>query len=183
MPRITERPNKRLVARLAVGHDADPWVSEFVYRLFAETPAAGRGGWARALVNSAGPRNISRLENLSVPTLVIGSAKDRLLPIGAARRIAADAPNLSAFVETARRALRHPGMPGTGECPIAGAGRIRRVAAGSGSSGQPVSRPATSAAARRPDRTAPSRNPVHSSAVSVPAQWMQSTGSRSHRPY
>ncbi|WP_029106593.1 alpha/beta hydrolase [Mycobacterium sp. URHD0025] len=106
MPRITERPNKRLVARLAVGHDADPWVSEFVYRLFAETPAAGRGGWARALVNSVGPQHIS-LKNLSVPTLVVGSAKDRLLPIGAARRIAADAPNLSAFVE----------MPG-GHCAI-----------------------------------------------------------------
>ncbi len=106
MPRVTERPNKRFVARLAVGHDADPWVSDYVYRLFAETPAAGRGGWARTLVNSMGPQHIS-LQNLSVPTLVIGSAKDRLLPIDAARRIAADAPNLSAFVE----------MPG-GHCAI-----------------------------------------------------------------
>ncbi|OBB18860.1 haloperoxidase [Mycolicibacterium setense] len=106
MPRITERPNKRLVARLAVGYDAEPWVAEFVYRLFAETSAAGRGGWARALVNSVGPQHIS-LKNLSVPTLVIGSVKDRLLPINAARRIAADAPNLSAFVE----------MPG-GHCAI-----------------------------------------------------------------
>jgi pimeloyl-ACP methyl ester carboxylesterase len=34
-----------------------------------------------------------------VPTLVIGSAQDRLLPINASRRIAADAPNLAAFVE------------------------------------------------------------------------------------
>lgn len=106
MPRVTERPNKRFVARLAVGHDADPWVSDYVYRLFAETPPAGRGGWARTLVNSMGPQHIS-LQNLSVPTLVIGSAKDRLLPIDAARRIAADAPNLSAFVE----------MPG-GHCAI-----------------------------------------------------------------
>lgn len=106
VPRITERPNKRLVAHLAVGHDAEPWVAEFVYRLFAGTPAAGRGGWARALVNSLGPQHIS-LQNLSVPTLVIGSAKDRLLPINAARRIAAEAPNLSAFVE----------MPG-GHCAI-----------------------------------------------------------------
>lgn len=106
VPRVTERPNKRFVAHLAVGHDAEPWVAEFVYRLFADTPAAGRGGWARALVNSLGPQHIS-LRNLSVPTLVIGSAKDRLLPIHAARRIAAEAPNLSAFVE----------MPG-GHCAI-----------------------------------------------------------------
>ncbi|WP_066903332.1 alpha/beta fold hydrolase [Mycolicibacterium houstonense] len=106
MPRITERPNKRFVAHLAVGHDAEPWVAEFVYRLFVETPAAGRGGWARTLVNSMGPQHIS-LRNLSVPTLVIGSSKDRLLPINASRRIAADAPNLRAFVE----------MPG-GHCAI-----------------------------------------------------------------
>ncbi|MBU9764133.1 alpha/beta hydrolase [Mycobacterium sp. TNTM28] len=98
MPRFAERPNKRFVSRLAVGRDAEPWVSEFIYQLFAETPAAGRGGWARALVNSMGPQHIS-LRNLSVPTLVIGSAKDRLLPITAARRIAADAPNLRGFVE------------------------------------------------------------------------------------
>ncbi len=98
LPRIVERPNKRFVARLAVGREADPWVAEFVYRLFAETPAAGRGGWARTLVNGLGPQHIS-LRNLSVPALVIGSAKDRLLPIGAARRIAADVPNLRAFVE------------------------------------------------------------------------------------
>lgn len=106
VPRITERPNKHFVAHLAVGHDAEPWVAEFVYRLFADTPAAGRGGWSRALVNSLGPQHIS-LQNLTVPTLVIGSVKDRLLPINAARRIASDAPNLSAFVE----------MPG-GHCAI-----------------------------------------------------------------
>ena len=45
------------------------------------------------------------------------------------------------------------------------------------------STPSTSAAARCPDRTAPSRNPVHSSAVSVPAQKMPSTGLRSQCPY
>ncbi|MFV8263176.1 alpha/beta fold hydrolase [Mycolicibacterium peregrinum] len=57
-------------------------------------------------MNGLGPQHIS-LQNLSVPTLVIGSSKDRLLPINAARRIAADAPNLHAFVE----------MPG-GHCAI-----------------------------------------------------------------
>ena len=42
-----------------------------------------------------------------MPTLVIGSEKDRLLPITASRRIADTAPNLVAFVE----------MPG-GHCSI-----------------------------------------------------------------
>jgi len=69
-----------------------------VFELFAETPPAGRGGWARALVDSLGPKHIS-LKNLRVPTLVIGSRNDRLLPIKASRRIAADAPHLAAFVE------------------------------------------------------------------------------------
>ncbi|MBJ7340078.1 alpha/beta hydrolase, partial [Mycolicibacterium sp.] len=55
-------------------------------------------GWARALVDSLGPKHIS-LRNLTVPTLVIGSTHDRLLPIGASRRIAADAPNLASLVE------------------------------------------------------------------------------------
>jgi pimeloyl-ACP methyl ester carboxylesterase len=50
------------------------------------------------LVDSLGPKHIS-LRNLTVPTLVIGSRYDRLLPIGASRRIAADAPNLTSLVE------------------------------------------------------------------------------------
>ena len=90
--------SRRLVATLAVGRDADPAIADFVFELFAQTPPAGRGGWARALVDSLGPKHIS-LANLSVPTLVIGSRGDRLLPIRASRRIAADAPNLAAFVE------------------------------------------------------------------------------------
>lgn len=90
--------SRRFIAALAVGRDADPAIVDFVFELFAETPPAGRGGWARALVDSLGPRHIG-LNNLVVPTLVIGSRKDRLLPIGASRRIAADAPNLAAFVE------------------------------------------------------------------------------------
>jgi pimeloyl-ACP methyl ester carboxylesterase len=90
--------SRRFVAALAVGRDADPAVADFVFDLFASTPPAGRGGWARVLVDSLGPRHIG-LANLTVPTLVIGSQKDRLLPIGASRRIAADAPNLASFVE------------------------------------------------------------------------------------
>ncbi|WP_413232625.1 alpha/beta fold hydrolase [Mycolicibacterium sp. 050158] len=92
--------SRRLVAALAVGRDADPAIADFVYDLFAATPPAGRGGWARVLVDSLGPRHIS-LRNLTVPTLVIGSRDDRLLPIGSSRRIAADAPNLANFVELA----------------------------------------------------------------------------------
>jgi pimeloyl-ACP methyl ester carboxylesterase len=90
--------SRRFVAAIAVGRDADPAVVDFVFDLFAATPPAGRGGWARALVDSLGPKHIS-LRNLTVPTLVIGSRADRLLPIKASRRIAADAPNLAAFVE------------------------------------------------------------------------------------
>ena len=90
--------NRKLVGYLAVGRDADPSVVEFVHNLFAATPAAGRGGWMRVLVDSLGSKHIS-LRNLTVPALVIGSRKDRLLPIKASRRIATDTPNLVAFVE------------------------------------------------------------------------------------
>jgi pimeloyl-ACP methyl ester carboxylesterase len=96
--RAVDRPSRRLVSTMAVGRDADPAVAEFVYELFTATPAAGRGGWARSLVDSLGPRHIG-LKNLTVPTLVIGSEKDRLLPMVSSHRIAAAAPNLAAFVE------------------------------------------------------------------------------------
>ncbi|MDY6870600.1 MAG: alpha/beta hydrolase [Actinomycetota bacterium] len=92
------RPGRRFVSELAVGRAADPAVAAFVFELFAGTPPAGRGGWARALVESLGPRHIG-LENLHVPTLVIGSDKDRLLPITSAKRIAESVPNLAAFLE------------------------------------------------------------------------------------
>jgi pimeloyl-ACP methyl ester carboxylesterase len=92
--------SRKFVAQLAVGRDADPAIADFVFDLFAETPPAGRGGWARVMVDSLGSKHIS-LRNLTVPTLVIGSRYDRLLPIDASRRIAADAPNLVSFVEMA----------------------------------------------------------------------------------
>ncbi|WP_304115939.1 alpha/beta fold hydrolase [Mycolicibacterium bacteremicum] len=100
VPKLADRANRRFVGYLAVGADADAEVSELVYRLFATTPPAGRGGWARVLVDGLGAQHIS-LTNLSVPTLVIGSTKDRLLPINASRRIADHAPNLAGFVELA----------------------------------------------------------------------------------
>jgi pimeloyl-ACP methyl ester carboxylesterase len=96
--RAVDRPSRRFVSTIAVGHDADPAVVEFIYELFTSTPPAGRGGWARTLVDSLGAEHIG-LANLTVPTLVIGSAKDRLLPMVSSRRIAKMAPNLAHFVE------------------------------------------------------------------------------------
>ncbi|MHC9293250.1 alpha/beta fold hydrolase [Mycobacterium sp. LTG2003] len=131
VPKMAEGPNKRFVAQLAVGRDAEPWVADFVYQLFASTPPAGRGAWTRVLVDNLGPRHIS-LRNLTVPTLVIGSAKDRLLPINASRRIAADAPNLAGFVEL-----------GGGHCAIlerpADVNAQLRSLARSVTTGQPIS--------------------------------------------
>ncbi|MGV0791565.1 alpha/beta fold hydrolase [Mycolicibacterium sp. XJ1819] len=104
--RAVDRPSRRLVSMMAVGRDADPAIAEFVYELFTGTPAAGRGGWARTLVEHLGPRHIG-LHNLTVPALVIGSEKDRILPMVSSRRIAEEVPNLAQFVE----------MPG-GHCAI-----------------------------------------------------------------
>jgi pimeloyl-ACP methyl ester carboxylesterase len=96
--RAVDRPSRRFVSTIAVGRDADPAIIEFIYELFTSTPAAGRGGWARTLVDALGPEHIG-LTNLTVPTLVIGSAKDRLLPMVSSQRIARMAPNLASFVE------------------------------------------------------------------------------------
>jgi pimeloyl-ACP methyl ester carboxylesterase len=89
---------RRFIAALAVGRGADPAVADFVFDLFEKTPPAGRGGWARVLVDSMGAKHIG-LTNLTVPTLVIGSSKDRLLPFVSSRRLAADAPNLVSLAE------------------------------------------------------------------------------------
>jgi pimeloyl-ACP methyl ester carboxylesterase len=96
--RAADRPSRRFVSTIAVGRDADPSIVDFIYELFTATPPAGRGGWARTLVDAMGSEHIG-LKNLTVPTLVIGSAKDRLLPIVSSRRIAKMAPNLAQFVE------------------------------------------------------------------------------------
>jgi pimeloyl-ACP methyl ester carboxylesterase len=96
--RAVDRPSRRFVSTIAVGRDADPAVAEFIYELFSSTPPAGRGGWAHTLVDALGPEHIG-LSNLTVPTLVIGSEKDRLLPMVSSRRIAKMAPNLAQFVE------------------------------------------------------------------------------------
>ncbi|KUI21659.1 haloperoxidase [Mycobacterium sp. GA-1285] len=100
VPRAIYGPNQRFLSMLAVGRDADPAIAAFVHELFASTSPAGRGGWARTLVDHLGPQHIG-LNNLVVPTLVIGSAKDRLLPVTSSRRIADEVPNLTEFVELA----------------------------------------------------------------------------------
>jgi pimeloyl-ACP methyl ester carboxylesterase len=89
---------RRFVGTIAVGRDADPAIADFVYKLFSRTPPSGRGNWARVLVDELGPRHIS-LQGLTVPTLVIGGVRDRLLPIVASRRIASAAPKLTELVE------------------------------------------------------------------------------------
>jgi pimeloyl-ACP methyl ester carboxylesterase len=94
-----DRPSLRFVSTIAVGRDADPSVAPFIFELFNTTPPAGRGGWARALVDALGTHQHIGLQNLTVPTLVIGSEKDRLLPMVSSRRIAKEAPNLAQFVE------------------------------------------------------------------------------------
>jgi pimeloyl-ACP methyl ester carboxylesterase len=96
--RAVDRPSRRFVSTIAVGRDADPEVAEFIFELFTSTPPAGRGGWARILVDSLGPEHIG-LTNLTVPTLVVGSTKDRLLPMISSRHIARMAPSLASFVE------------------------------------------------------------------------------------
>ena len=93
-----DRPNRLFVSMMAVGRNADPAIAEFVYELFTSTSAAGRGGWARTLVDHLGREHIG-LKSLVVPTLVIGSEKDRLLPMVSSRRIAREVPNLAQFVE------------------------------------------------------------------------------------
>lgn len=94
-----DRPSRRFVSTMAVGRDADPAIAEFIFELFTNTAPAGRGGWARALVESIGTQQHIGLKNLSVPTLVIGSEKDRLLPMVSSRRIAKEVPHLAQFVE------------------------------------------------------------------------------------
>ncbi|MCV7298545.1 alpha/beta hydrolase [Mycobacterium barrassiae] len=97
--RVADVPGRRFLSTLAVGRDADPAIVDFVFELFNGTPPAGRGGWARALVDTVGTHQHIGLQNLSVPTMVIGSDKDRLLPMVSSRRIAKEVPNLAQFVE------------------------------------------------------------------------------------
>ena len=104
---------RQFVHMLAVGGEADPAVSALICDLFAKTPAASRGHWVRALIDALGPKTYINLDGLTVPTLVIGSTRDRLLPIRASQRIADTAPNLARFVEVSGghcSILEHPAV-------------------------------------------------------------------------
>lgn len=95
----TQPGSMRFLQMMAVGAGADPAITRFLHDLFSATPAAGRGGWARVLVDEVGHRDHIDISGLTVPTLVIGSTKDRLLPMSQARKIAEAAPNLVELVE------------------------------------------------------------------------------------
>src|ERR1700728_4093106 len=98
VPPAVHRATREMVSMLAVGADADRAVSALIFELFSTTSPAGRGGCGRALVEAMGRRHID-LAGLTVPTLVIGSHRDRLTPLVQSRRIAAAAPNLAGLVE------------------------------------------------------------------------------------
>ena len=95
----TQPGSRRFLQMMAVGADADPAISNFLHDMFSATPAVGRGAWARVLVDEIGHREHIDLTGLSVPALVIGSTKDRLLPMCQARKIADSVPNLVDLVE------------------------------------------------------------------------------------
>lgn len=103
----TQPGSRRFLRMMAVGAGTDRATIDFLHDLFATTPAAGRGAWARVLVDELGQNDFIDLSGLTVPTLVIGSTKDRLLPMSSAHKIAEAAPNLVELVE----------MPG-GHCAI-----------------------------------------------------------------
>src|ERR1700744_3705341 len=96
--RPLRRASREMISMLAVGADADRAVGSLIYDLFNSTPPAGRGGCGKALIEAMGRRHID-LVGLTVPTLVIGSQRDRLTPLVQSRRIAAAAPNLVGLVE------------------------------------------------------------------------------------
>jgi pimeloyl-ACP methyl ester carboxylesterase len=98
LPAAARIPSRYLVAMLAVGADADPSIVRLVYELFAQTSPTGRGGCARMLVEEVAQRHL-KLDGLTVPTLVIGSERDRLTPISQSRKIASTAPNVVGLVE------------------------------------------------------------------------------------
>ncbi|MGV0636234.1 alpha/beta hydrolase [Mycolicibacillus trivialis] len=98
VPPPLRMPIRPVVAMMAAGAAADPAVADYIYEMFEHTPAAGRGGCARSLIRELG-HTYMNLSGLTVPTLVIGSQRDRLTPISQSRRIAEDVPNLFKLVE------------------------------------------------------------------------------------
>ena len=111
--RGTQPGSMRFLQMMAVGAGTDPAVAHFLHDIFAATSPAGRGAWARVLVDELGPKTYIDLSGLTVPALVVGSSKDRLLPMCRARKIADNVPNLIELVEIPGghcAMLEHPGM-------------------------------------------------------------------------
>ncbi len=98
IPGAVRIPSRYAIATLAVGKDADPGIARLIHQFFEQTSPAGRAGCARMLVASLGSRYLD-LDGLTVPTLVIGSERDRLTPISQSRKIARTAPNVVGLVE------------------------------------------------------------------------------------
>ena len=98
VPRAARWTSRRFVASMALGADAEPAAADFVYQLFMGTAPAARGGCARMLADAVGSEYLP-LDGLTVPALVIGSEKDRLVPIGQSRKIADAVQNLAELVE------------------------------------------------------------------------------------
>jgi pimeloyl-ACP methyl ester carboxylesterase len=97
VPPAVRSATREMISMLAVGADAAPDVGALIHELFDATSPAGRGRCGKMLVDALGSRHIS-LSGLTVPTLVIGSERDRLTPLSQSRRIAAAAPNLVELV-------------------------------------------------------------------------------------
>jgi pimeloyl-ACP methyl ester carboxylesterase len=97
VPPAVRRASREMISMLAVGADAEPDVGALIYELFNATSPLGRGGCVRALVDGLQRRHIN-LSGLTVPTMVIGSERDRLTPLVQSQRIAAAVPNLLGLV-------------------------------------------------------------------------------------
>jgi pimeloyl-ACP methyl ester carboxylesterase len=93
VPQAVSAATKEMISMLAVGRDAEAEVGAMIYELFNATSPRGRGGCGKALVDALQRQHIN-LTGLTVPTLVIGSERDRLTPLVQSQRIAAAAPNL-----------------------------------------------------------------------------------------
>jgi pimeloyl-ACP methyl ester carboxylesterase len=98
VPPGTKWTGRRFVASIALGADAEPAFADLVYELFASTAPAVRGGCARMLADALGSEYLP-VDGLTVPALVIGSTKDRLVPFRQSRKIADAVPNLAELVE------------------------------------------------------------------------------------
>ena len=98
VPEAVRRASHEFIDFMALGSHVDPHLRAFLHELFAATSPTGRGGCAKALVDALGRRHIN-LAGMTVPTLVVGSQRDRLTPLSAARKIARNAPHLAGLVE------------------------------------------------------------------------------------